>query len=93
MAFSGVLYMSGMLFYLQALQSDEASAVAPFYQAAPLFGYVLGYVVLGEELTPIQMGGGALIIAGTVLISLQFDQRKTAFNIRLAALMLSLIHI
>ena len=89
MAFSGVLYMSGMLFYLQALQSDEASAVAPFYQAAPLFGYVLGYVVLGEALTPIQMGGGALIIAGTVLVSLQFDQRKTAFNIRLAALMLA----
>jgi len=89
MAFSGVLYMSGMLFYLRALQSEEASAVAPFYQAAPLFGYVLGYVVLGEALTPIQMGGGALIIAGTVLVSLQFDQRKTAFNIRLAALMLA----
>jgi hypothetical protein len=35
------------------------------------------------------MGGGALIIAGTVLVSLQFDQRKTAFNIRLAALMLA----
>jgi uncharacterized membrane protein len=29
MAFSGVLYMSGMLFYLRALQSEEASAVAP----------------------------------------------------------------
>ena len=58
MAFSGMLYMSGMLFYLRALQSVEASAVAPFYQAAPRFGYVLGYVVLGEALTPIKMGGG-----------------------------------
>jgi predicted membrane channel-forming protein YqfA (hemolysin III family) len=29
MAFSGVLYMSGMLFYLRALQSDEASASLP----------------------------------------------------------------
>jgi drug/metabolite transporter (DMT)-like permease len=88
-AFSGVLYMSGMLFYLRALQSVEASAVAPFYQAAPLFGYVLGYVVLGEALSPVQMGGGALIIAGTVLVSLQFDQRKAAFNVRLTALMLA----
>jgi len=89
MAFSGILYMGGMLFYLQALQSEEASAVAPFYQAAPLFGYVLGYVVLGEALTPMEVGGGILIVAGTVLVSLQSGQRKTCFNIRLAGLMLA----
>ena len=35
MGFSGVLYMMGLLFYLRALQAAEASAVAPFYQAAP----------------------------------------------------------
>src|ERR1700739_47600 len=33
-AFAGVLYMGGMLFYLRALQFEEASAVAPFYQAS-----------------------------------------------------------
>jgi len=42
MAFSGMLYMTGMVFYLRALQQAEASLIAPFYQAAPLFGYVLG---------------------------------------------------
>ena len=30
---SGLLYMGGMLFYLRALQSEEASVVAPFFQA------------------------------------------------------------
>src|SRR5205085_6385178 len=40
-AFSGLLYMAAIFFYLQALQSEEASVVAPFFQAAPLFGYVL----------------------------------------------------
>src|ERR1700683_5058314 len=35
-AFSGVLYMGAMLLYLQALQSEEASVVAPFFQASPL---------------------------------------------------------
>src|SRR5579872_7181923 len=62
MALSGILYMGAMLFYLQALQSEEASAVAPFFQAAPLFGFALGYVVLGEILSPTQMAGGALIV-------------------------------
>ena len=48
---SGVLYMGAMLFYLRALQSDEASVVAPFFQTVPLFGYVLAYFVLGERLS------------------------------------------
>jgi drug/metabolite transporter (DMT)-like permease len=93
MAFSGLLYMGAMLFYLRALQSEEASVVAPFFQAAPLFGFVLGYVVLGETLSPTQMAGGTLIVAGTVLVSLRSGprdrRRKTAFNFRLAALMLT----
>jgi drug/metabolite transporter (DMT)-like permease len=93
MAFSGLLYMGAMLFYLRALQSEEASVVAPFFQAAPLFGFVLGYVALGETLSPTQVAGGALIVGGTVLVSRRFDpretRRKTAFNFRLAALMLA----
>jgi drug/metabolite transporter (DMT)-like permease len=89
MAFSGVLYMGGMLFYLRALQHEEASAVAPFFQAAPLFGFVLGYVVLGETLSPAQMVGGALIVGGTLLVSLRPDRRATSFNWRLAGLMLA----
>ena len=88
-AFAGVLYMGGMLFYLRALQFEEASAVAPFYQAAPLFGYVLGYVVLGETLSPPQLVGGALIVGGTALVSLQSGTSKAKFKGRLAALMLA----
>ncbi len=93
MAFSGVLYMGAMLFYLRALQSEEASVVAPFFQAAPLFGFVLGYLVLGETLSPSQMAGGALIVGGTMLVSVRSDPRAAAaggkLNLRLAALMLA----
>jgi drug/metabolite transporter (DMT)-like permease len=88
MAFSGILYMGAMLFYLRALQSEEASVVALFFQAAPLFGLLLGYAVLGETLSPTQLAGGGLIIGGTVLVSLRSDLR-THFNWRLAALMLA----
>jgi drug/metabolite transporter (DMT)-like permease len=89
MAFSGLLYMGAMLLYLRALQSEEASVVAPFFQAAPLFGFVLGYVVLGETLSPAELTGGALIVGGTVLVSLRSDLHKSKFNGRLAALMLA----
>lgn len=89
MTLSGVLYMGGMLLYLRALQSEEASAVAPFFQAAPLIGFALGYLVLGEVLSPAQMAGGALVIAGTMLVSLRSDRQRTRLKLRLAVLMLS----
>jgi drug/metabolite transporter (DMT)-like permease len=89
MATSGILYMGGMLFYLEALQSEEASVVAPFYQAAPLFGYGLGYAVLGETLSSSQILGGILIVVGTALVSFRSDPHRSAFKLRLAMLMLA----
>ncbi len=86
---SGIFYMSAMLLYLQALQSEEASVVAPFFQAGPLFGYVLAYVVLGETLTGQQMAGGAMIIVGALIVSFRFGQSVKPFKARLAALMLA----
>ena len=68
-AFSGMLYMAAMYFYLRALQTNEASVVAPFFQAGPLFAYGLAYLVLGETLTHVQLAGGGLIVAGGLLLS------------------------
>src|SRR3974377_2066956 len=79
---SGIFYMSAMLLYLQALQSEEASVVAPFFQAGPLFGYVLAYFVLGETLSGRQMAGGALIIGGTLIVSLRFGGGAGMFKLR-----------
>src|ERR1700744_4589023 len=89
MTLSGILYFSGMLLYLKSLQGEEASVVAPFFQAGPLFGYVLAYLVLGEVLTPRQMAGGALIILGTLFVSLRFGKNVKRFKARLAIQMLS----
>jgi len=86
---SGILYMGAMLLYLQALQNEEASVVAPFFQASPLFGYVLAYAVLGETLSGRQMAGGALIVIGALIVSVRFGQGRPAFKARLAALMLA----
>ncbi|HEY2533828.1 MAG TPA: DMT family transporter [Xanthobacteraceae bacterium] len=86
---SGILYMGAMLLYLQALQLEEASVVAPFFQAGPLFGYALAYLVLGETLSPLQMAGGALIVFGALIVSIRFDQSARMFKVRSAVLMLA----
>jgi uncharacterized membrane protein len=86
---SGVLYMGALFFYLQALKVEEASVSAPFFQAVPLFGYVLSYVVLGERLTLGQDFGGLMIIGGTALLSVRADKPRMMMKLRLIALMLT----
>jgi drug/metabolite transporter (DMT)-like permease len=39
--------------------------------AEPLAGLVLAYLVLGESLSALQLGGGVLIVAAVALLSLQ----------------------
>ncbi len=87
--FAGVLTMTGLLLYLQALQGEEASVVAPYFQSGPLFGYVLAYVVLGETLSIRQMFGGVLIVVGALMVSIRFEHGLRHFKTRLALLMLA----
>ena len=87
MTLSGVFYMTGITFYLRALQGHEASMVAPFFQSSPMFGYILAYLVLGETLTGRQLLGGALIIVGVLSVSIG-GKRRERFRWQLAALML-----
>lgn len=86
--FSGLLYMGALFFYLQALQQEEASVVAPFFQASPLFAYALGYLVLGEALTQRQLLGGACIVGGSLLLSIR-RRGGAQIKARLVLLMLA----
>src|SRR3984885_10493511 len=86
---AGILYMVAMLLYLQALQTEEASVVAPHFQAGPPFGYGLAYLVLGETLTGRQLAGGVLIVLGALSISVRFAYGARMFKTRLAVLMLT----
>ena len=88
MTLSGLLYMGAMYFYLQALQSEEASVVAPFFQTSPLFAYALAYTVLGETLSGQQLLAGGLIIGCALLLSFR-PGRHRAFKTRLVGLMLT----
>ena len=88
MALSGLFYMTGITFYLRALQGHEASMVAPFFQSSPLFGAALAYLVLGETLTGQQLLGGALIVSGVLFVSIGSGPKRERFRWQLAALML-----
>ena len=89
MSLTGIFYMGAISFYLRALQGHEASVVAPFFQASPLFGYVLAYFFLGDTLSETQLAGAALILAGVLFVSVGGGPKRERFAWRLAALMLA----
>lgn len=89
MTASGILYMGAMLFYLRAIQSEEASVVAPLFQASTLFTFLLGYFFLHEKLGASQLLGGGLIVGGALDLSLRGGLEIRRFKTRLILLMLA----
>ncbi|HET9222419.1 MAG TPA: EamA family transporter [Roseiflexaceae bacterium] len=85
---NGMLYVLGLLPYFHALQRDEASIVVPLFQTSAVFSYILGLLVLGEDLTALQLGAALLIICGSILIALELGQRRSTFKSVVFALML-----
>ena len=86
---TGAMYVGAMLFYLQAIQSDEASVVAPLFQTSTLFTFLLAYLFLGEVLTWSAAAGAVLIVVGVLLLSLDSSLRLQEFKTRLVLLMLA----
>ena len=74
----GVLSALVQLCYFVALRDEEASVAIIFYQLVPVFGYVLGYIFLSEQLTTAQLLGMATVIAGTSLISIELGTGRPA---------------
>jgi drug/metabolite transporter (DMT)-like permease len=87
MTVSGILYMGAMLFYLRAIQSEEASVVAPLFQVNTLFTFALGLVVLHEIPRWPQLLGAGLVVTGALSLSLDKKLHLGRFKPRLALLM------
>ncbi len=78
----GILNVLVLWCYLIALKEEEASIAVVFYQLVPVFGGILGYFVLGETLSPIQLIAMATIILGTTVISFEVDS-ENKFKLRI----------
>jgi drug/metabolite transporter (DMT)-like permease len=84
---SGILIMGAMLFYLRAIQSSEASVIAPLFQASTVFTLVLGYIFLGETPTTSKLVGIALVVVGALILAIR-PSHNARLNARLIGLML-----
>jgi len=85
---TGISSVAAAVCYLYALDMDEASFFAPFYQTVPIFAYFLGYFILGETITLFQGLGLLVIIIGALALSFDFGRRGIRFKRNVVALML-----
>lgn len=72
LTFNGALYVISLWPYLLALQHDDAAVVVPLFQLTVVFSYGLGLVFLGERITLLQAGASALIIAGSLVLTVHW---------------------
>lgn len=57
--------------YLICLFDEETSIVAPFFQLIPVFGFIFGYVLLGELLSKMHTLASLLIIVGALILTVE----------------------
>lgn len=87
---SGGLSIAWIILYLFTLEIEDISAVVPWFLTVPIFGYILGYIFLGETLTFYQKIGSIIVLLGVALISFDFSkEQKGGFKWRPAFYMLS----
>lgn len=73
---TGAISILWIVLYLFALEIEDVSAVVPWFLTVPIFGYILGYIFLGETLSTQQLVGSFIILFGVFLISIDFSGEK-----------------
>lgn len=85
-----ILYVIILWLYFLALKEEEASITVVFYQLVPVFGFILGYYILDEVLTSIQLIAMAIIVFGTTIVAFELDaENKFSIKSKTVSLMLT----
>ena len=85
---TGVLTIVWIILYFFTLETEEISTVVPWFLTVPIFGYVLGYIFLGETLSGQQIIGSFVTLFGVFLISSDFSEENKKFKWRPAIYMI-----
>lgn len=92
---TGIITIVWIVLYLFALEIEETSNIVPWFLSVPIFGYILGYIFLGEKLSFFQILGALIIFLGLGMISVDFSnnhrkiKKKSVFYMVFVCLLVS----
>lgn len=85
---TGGITIAWIILYLFTLELEDVSVVVPWFLTVPIFGFLFGYIFLGETLSGHQIIGSLVTLFGVLLISIDFSGQKKKFKWRSAFYML-----
>ena len=88
---SGIVVSISSIAYYRALEIEDSTNIAIFYQMAPILYLVFGWFLLGEKFSPIQLIAFATILAGPLLVVM--GSRKNSRKTKLRAVALVSIYV
>ncbi|MBU0612295.1 DMT family transporter [Patescibacteria group bacterium] len=77
---TGTLTVVWIILYLFTLETEEISTVVPWFLTVPIFGFVLGYIFLGETLSFKQILGSLVTLFGLLIIASDFSEEGGKFK-------------
>ena len=87
---NGALAILALVAYLYAIKDGDVVSVVPVLQSIPVFGFLLGYTILGETLSNLQLVGSGVILSGALLLSLEISE-EGVYRVRKKNLFLALL--
>lgn len=89
--FAGLLLSFAEIPYYQALGIDDSTNLGIFIQLAPVLYLILGWLFLGETISPLQLAAIAIILLAPIIIVL--SSRKRSRKVKLRAILLAFVYI
>ena len=78
---NGFLTVGTLAAYLYAIRESDVISIVPVLQTIPVFGFMLGFFILGETLTPLELAGSIIIVLSALLLSFEIeDDAKVRFR-------------
>ena len=82
--------LSGVPYY-RALELDDSTNVGIFIQLSPVLYLILGWFLLGDSFSPLQLAAFCVVLAAPLLIV--FSTRRRSRQIRLRAMLYALLYV
>lgn len=84
----GILEGLSILCYLYVIVEEDIASVAAWFNLVPVFNLILGFLILGEGVTKMQIVGFIIIISGLCILSVKRTEIGLIMKKRVVVLML-----
>ncbi len=88
---SGVISAISAIPYYAALEHDDSTNLGIFIQLAPVMYLVLGWLFLGDTISPMQLVSFFIILSAPLLIV--FSSRKRSRGVRIKAMLFAFLYV